>query len=272
MAPKRGRPPLARKIVDFIIKAARTHHDAGCPEIRDMVRNNFPDNDVPAISTIGEYLQKAGIPRAKRRRIPVRAWLANLWKLNFATTAACDFFTITTPRLLGRTTWYVLIVIKFKTREIRIVGITKHPHTAFMRQAAYQMTNAFDGCLRGMTVLIRDGDQKFTDEFAQILKAHGITTKKTPPHAPNCNAYAERVIRTIKEEYLSRLPPLLHKRAIETALNNFVDYYHHGRHHQGIGIDGRILKPDDTVFREQGQIVGRPYCHGMFTYYHRQAA
>ena len=133
--PARGRPAIPQPIIDFILTAARANHDAGCPEIRDMLLNNYPEDEVPCIATIHKYLTRAGIRRPKHRRISLRAWWTNFLNLNFDTVAVCDLFTVTTKGLTGTTTWHVLLVMKLATREISIAGITKHPNTAFMRDA-----------------------------------------------------------------------------------------------------------------------------------------
>jgi putative transposase len=44
-----------------------------------------------------------------------------------------------------------------------------------------------------------------TKAFQRLLAGAGIETIFTPPSAPNCNAYAERFVRSIKEECLNRM-------------------------------------------------------------------
>lgn len=41
----------------------------------------------------------------------------------------------------------------------------------------------------------------------QWLATAGIQLVRTPPAAPNCNAYAERFVRSVKEECLAHLVP-----------------------------------------------------------------
>lgn len=50
-----------------------------------------------------------------------------------------------------------------------------------------------------------DRDTKFTEEFREILKTSGVEPVRLPPSSPNLNAFAERFVRSIKEECLSRL-------------------------------------------------------------------
>jgi putative transposase len=61
-----------------------------------------------------------------------------------------------------------------------------------------------------------------------------------PPHSPNLNAYAERFVRSIKEECLSRIVPI-GERHLRHAIEEYAAHYHLERNHQGIGnllIDG----------------------------------
>ncbi len=54
-----------------------------------------------------------------------------------------------------------------------------------------------------------------------------------PPRSPNLNAYAERWVRSIEEECLSKVI-LFSERSLRRALSN-VDHFHAERNHQGKG-------------------------------------
>jgi transposase InsO family protein len=56
----------------------------------------------------------------------------------------------------------------------------------------------------------------------------------TRVQAPNANAYAERFVRSIREECLDRLI-LFGERRLLRALDEFVAHYHGERNHQGLG-------------------------------------
>ena len=62
----------------------------------------------------------------------------------------------------------------------------------------------------------------------------GIHIIRTPFRAPNGNAYAERFVRSIKEECLDRVIPL-GERHLRRTIAEFVAHYHGERNHQGIG-------------------------------------
>jgi putative transposase len=75
----------------------------------------------------------------------------------------------------------------------------------------------------------------------------GIHIIRTPFRAPNGNAYAERFVRSIKEECLDRVIPL-GERHLRRTIAEFVAHYHGERNHQGIGNE--LIQP---LVRADGQ-------------------
>src|SRR6516162_3275562 len=66
------------------------------------------------------------------------------------------------------------------------------------------------------------------------IDAAGVERVVLPPRSPNLNAYAERWVRSVKEECLSRLI-LFGEAALRHALKEYVTHFHHERNHQGKG-------------------------------------
>jgi len=109
-----------------------------------------------------------------------------------------------------------------------------------MAQVARNLTDAVDGFLLRHRFLICDRDTKFTARFAEILRGSGVEIIRTPYQAPNCNAYAERFVRSIKSECLSRMM-LFGESGLRHAVSSYIAHYNRERPHQGIGnvvIDG----------------------------------
>jgi transposase InsO family protein len=102
-------------------------------------------------------------------------------------------------------TYYTLFVLDLCTRRVHVAGSTPYPDGAFMAQAARRLTDAVAGFLARHRVLICDRDGKWTDEFRALLDGAGVRIVRTPVQAPNANAYAERFVRSIREECLDRL-------------------------------------------------------------------
>ena len=66
-----------------------------------------------------------------------------------------------------------------------------------------------------------------------FLRSAGVHVVQTPVRAPNCNAHAERFVRSIKFECLNRLIPL-GERHLRRAIHEYVAHYHYERNHQGL--------------------------------------
>jgi len=91
-----------------------------------------------------------------------------------------------------------------------------------------------------------------------------------PPRSPNLNAYAERWVRSIKEECLSRLI-LFGEASLCHALTQYVEHFHHERNHQGKG-NVLLFPAVSQDAAPQGPIQCRERLGGLLTYYERKAA
>ena len=81
--------------------------------------------------------------------------------------------------------------------------------------------------------LIRDRDSKFTDAFDNVFKSAGFHVIHAPLRAPDANAYAERWVRTIREECLDHLL-IMNQAHLRRVLDDYINYYEHSRPHQGL--------------------------------------
>ena|SRR5215471_18578597 len=99
------------------------------------------------------------------------------------------------------------------------------------------------------------------------LAAAGIRIVHTPYYAPDCNAYAERFVRSIKEACLDRLI-IFGEAHLRRALREFAAHYHEERNHQG--LHDRLIAPAPTG-PPTGTITCRPRLGGLLPYYHRAA-
>ena len=116
-----------------------------------------------------------------------------------------------------------------------------------------------------MRYVIHDRDSKYSLRFRIVMEDAGIEPIKTPFQAPNANAYAERFVRSIKDECLDRMI-LFGEAHLRRAIDQYLEHYHAERNHQGLGnelIDGGL----NTV----GEIRSRERLGGLLRYYHRAA-
>ena len=123
---------------------------------------------------------------------------------HLALLAGTDFFTAEVLTLRGLVTYYVLFFIHLESRLVDIAGITIHPDEPWMRQIARNVTMEGCGTLRDCRYLLHDRDTKYTLSFRAIIVSGRVEPLVLPARSPNLNAYAERWVRSVKEEALSR--------------------------------------------------------------------
>jgi len=183
---------------------------------------------------------------------------------------ATDFFTTEVWTWCGLVTYDVLFFIRISTREVHVAGVTPHPDQRWMTQMARNMTLADWGFLTPGQYLIHDRDTKFCLAFQRTLDAVGVKQIVLPPWSPNLNAYAERWVRSVKEEALSGLI-LFGERSLRHALQEYVAQYHHERPHQG---KGNVILMPTAYHRERpdGPVPCRKRLGGLLKCYHCEAA
>jgi transposase InsO family protein len=126
-----------------------------------------------------------------------------------------------------------------------------------------------DGFLLGVRYLIMDRDAIFTKAFRSFLEQEGVKAVRLPARSPNLNAHAERFVRSIKEGCLDRMI-FFGEDSLRRAINEFMEFYHHERNHQGLG--NRLIDPRDEIGSTDGSVSCRKRLGGLLRYYYRQAA
>src|SRR5262245_8609936 len=255
-----GRPGVLTEIRQLTVRMARENPTWGYRRIQGALTNL---GHRVARSTIATILRNEGIGPVPERPTSWRSCLAAHWEA----IAAADFFTTEVWTARGLVTYYTLFAIELASRRVHLVGSTPHPDDAFMVQIARTLTHADDGVLVGHRFLICDRDAKWSEACRQTLAAAGLRVVQTPYHAPDCNAYAERFVRSIKEECLDRLV-ILGEAHLRQALGAFTTHYHQERNHQG--LHDRLIAPA-PMGPSGGTIRCRPRLGGLLRYYYRAA-
>ena len=181
---------------------------------------------------------------------------------------AADFFTTEVLSWNGLVTFYTLFVIELKSRSVRVCGTTVSPTAQWMGQTARQLVDAEDGFALGKTHLIIDRDTKYGDAFRQTLSSAGVKVVLCPSRVPQCNAYAERFVRSIKEECLNRLV-FLSEEHLRTTTSTFIGHYRPRRNYQG--IENKLIEPPEFL-PKRGRVRCQKRLGGMLNYYYREAA
>jgi len=259
-----GRPSIAQEITDLVLRMAQENVSWGYDRIQGALANL---GHIIAPNTVKNILKRHGIEPAPERE--KRTSWATFLKSHWDVMAATDFFTVEvwTPR--GLVTFYVLFIIRLSTRSVHIAGVTTAPNGAYMKQVARNLTDVGDGFLLNSRYLIMDRDTKYMNDFRGHLDRDGVKPVRCPARAPNCNAFAERFVRSIKDECLGRMI-LFGEASLRRALREYVAHYHAERNHQGVG--NRLLEPLATVSSGNDPICCRERLGGMLNFYCREAA
>jgi len=222
-----GRPRISREIENLMVRLARENFGWGYDRIVGALANlGHSVSD----QTVGNILRRHGIaPGPERSR--TTTW-KDFIRRHMDALAGTDFFTVEVLTWHGLVTYYVLFFIHLESRKVSIAGITDHPEACWMRQVACNATLEGMGHLNGCRYVLHDRDAKFGAEFCETLAAGGVKCLRLPPRSPNLNAFAERWVRSVKEECLSHLV-LFGERSLRKALTHFQEHYHEERNHQG---------------------------------------
>ena len=160
--------------------------------------------------------------------------------------------------------------MQLESRRICIAGMTSYPDANWMDQQARNLTLEDWGFLKGCRYLLHDRDAKFSLSFRQTMESGNVNPLRLPARSPNLNSYAERWVRSVKEECLSRLI-LVGESSLRRALQQYTVHYHEERNHQG--KSNRILFPSQTkARRKEGAVRYRERLGGLLKYYEREAA
>jgi integrase-like protein len=214
-------------------------------------------------SSIARILKAHGIPPVPERPTSWQTFLRAHW----GAIAGADFFTTEVWTWRGLVTFYTVFVIDLGSRRVQIMGSTPHPDEHFMQQVVRTVTIADEGLLVQHRVLICDRDTKWSAPVRARLHEAGLRVVRTPYQAPNANAYAERFVRSIKEECLDRLIPI-GERHLRRAIGAYVAHYHQERNHQG--IENELIAGAPTP-GPTGRVHRRPRLGGLLNYYERAA-
>ena len=259
-----GRPQIGQEIQALILRMARENAGWGYNRIAGALKNL---GHTVSDQSIGNILKRHDIPRAPQRKTKT-TWTEFI-RSHRAVMAATDFFSAEVLTLRGLITYYVLFFIHIDTRRVVIAGITQHPDERWMQQMARNATMQEWGFLQPCRYLIHDRDTKYTRSFQATLEAAGVKPVQLPARSPNLNAYAERWVRSAKEECLSKLI-LFGEGSLRRALYNYTVHYHEERNHQG--KSNVLLFPQKTKPPITADIECQERLGGLLGYYHRRAA
>ncbi len=256
-----GRPPTSPELQALVLLLAKDNPTWGYGKLEGELGKLGYDI---GRSTIRDVLKRNRVLPA-----PERSKHGSSWRTFLAhhkdEVLACDFFTVETTWLK---TLYVLFFIEIGSRRVHLAGCTAKPTSAWVAQQARQFSwNIQDGTMP-IRFLIHDRDTKFGSAFDTVFTSEDVTIIRTPVRAPNANAFAERWVRSVREECLDKLL-ILGEEHLRRVLTAYVAYYNSARPHQGIDQQCPVRLESAAL---DGPVERRDILGGVLHDYYRRAA
>jgi transposase InsO family protein len=234
-------------------------------DIRRLIREMSLANPLWGAPRIHGELLKLGIEIgqssvakyiARRRAPPSQDWKTFL-RNHADGIAAMDLFVVPTIsfRLL-----YGLLIMGHGRRQILWFGVTAHPTAEWI---ANQLTQAC-GWEQIPRYLIRDRDRAYGEIFIRRVRSIGIRDRPTSPRSPWQNAYAERLIGSIRRECIDHVV-VFGERHLRHVLLSYMSYYNGTRTHLSLNKDAPMSRSAET----SGRILCRPILGGLHHQYAR---
>ena len=246
---RRGRPRLSKQVRQLILKLALENPLWRAPRIHGELK------------MLGIEVSERTVSRVLRSlpRRPSQSWKTFL-NNHIGQIVSVDFFTVPTITLK---VLFVFVVIAHRRREVLHFNVTEHPTAEWIAQ------QVVEACAdrEAPKYLIRDRDAVYGTAVRLRLQALGIQEVQTAPASPWQNAYAERLIGSIRRECLNHFV-ILNARHLRRTLASYFDYYQRSRTHLALSKDCPIPR----AVSAQGEIKTTSYLGGLHHRYIRLAA
>ena len=246
-----GRPAVAAEVRELIRRMSVANPGWGAPRIHgELGKLGITVSE----TTVTKYMVRV-------RRPPSQTWRAFLSN-HIGNLVAVDFFLVPTAtfRLL-----FVFVILAHDRRRPIHFAVTRHPTAEWTAQ---QLVQAFPWD-RGPRFLLRDRDATYGSAFRQTAAGLGIEEVLCAPRSPWQNAYAERLIGSIRRECLDQVI-VFNESGLRRILRPYFEYYTHSRTHLSLHKDTpipRAVQPPDL-----GAVVELPEVGGLHHRYERRAA
>jgi transposase InsO family protein len=254
-SPIRGRRPgpkgPAKELIDAVVEMKRRNPGWGCPRIAEQIALAFGveiDKDM-----VRRILAKHYRPESNGEG---PSWLTFLGHTKDSLWS-CDLFRCESASL--RTHWVLVVMDQF-TRRIIGFGV----HRGIVDGPA--LCRMFLRAIRGSAVpkyLSSDHDPLYRfHQWQANLRILEVTEIKTVPYAPLSHPFIERLIGTIRREFLDWT--LFWTTAdLQTKLTDFQHYYNAHRTHAG--LEGRLPEPRaDASPTDLGSYRWQKHCRGLY--------
>ncbi len=253
-----GRRTLPDETVEVIVRLASENPRWGYLRIVGELKKI---GVVVSKGSVANVLRANNLRPAPRRSGPT--W-AEFLRAQAKGIVATDFFTVDTV-LLRR--YYVLFVVEIERRVVHLLGVTANPNGPWVAQVARNFVAELDETGRRLRFLVSDRDTKFTAGFDQIFASIGVEAIRTPIRSPKANAFAERWVRTVRQDCLDHLL-VFSRRHLESILGEYIEHYNRARPHRGLHLEQPVPRP---ITSGSGKVIRRDILGGVIHEYHLAA-
>jgi transposase InsO family protein len=241
-----GRPRISIELRALIREMSLSNRLWGAPRIHgELLKLGFE----VAQSTVARYM-------CRPRQPPSQSWRTFL-RNHADAIAAADFFVLPT---INFQLLFGFVIVHHGRRQWLSFGVTSNPTAEWL---ARQLTEAFPWD-QAPRYLIRDRDKSYGQVFLRRLHAMGIRDRPIAPRSPWQNAYAERLIGSIRRECLDHVI-VFGEAHLRRILTKYADYYNESRTHRSLDKDAPIHRAIQHI----GSITSQPILGGLHHHYCR---
>src|SRR5271165_575970 len=226
--PRGGRPQIDTELRALIRRMSMENPLWGAPRIHgELLKLGF---DV-AQSSVAKYMVRRNGP-------PSQGWRTFL-RNHAPDIAAMDLFVAPT---IGFNLLYGFIIVQLARRRLIWVNVTTNPTAEWI---ARQISEAFSWN-EAPRYLIRDLDKVCGTTVTRGIRAMGIRDKPIALGSPLQNAFAERLIGSIRRECIDHLV-ILSEAHLRRILGEYAAYYNASRTHRSLDKDAPFSRPVQRV-------------------------
>ncbi|WP_411821550.1 transposase [Leptospira sp. 'Mane'] len=259
---KSGRPKTQWPLIKLIRKIAKQNPLSGATKIHGLVLKLGYLISEKSVSKYIKTLRRSPNPRKRL------AW-KNFYALHADSMIVSDLFTVFSYNF--REMYKVIFFMDLETRQILHFDMTVKTSTRWVRKVIKVALRKKDP--KNTSYVLTDNDALFGKRFSRYLERLGIKHKKTAVRSPWQNGYAERFVKTCKEEFLDYFIPL-NEYHLQVKLEEFIHFYNHNRTHLALRKDTPVSSPILHKPRDGNyKIVSSPVLGGLYhTYSWKEAA
>jgi len=234
-------------------------------ELRVLIRRMSLENPLWGAPRIHGELLKLGFEVAqssvakyivKRWGPPSQGWRTFLCN-HAPDIAAMDLFVVPT---IGFDLLYAFVIVRLDRRDLVWINVTATPTAEWV---ARQITEAFPWN-EAPRYMIRDRDRIYGSVVTRRLRAMGIRDRPITAASPWQNAFAERLIGSIRRECVDHVI-VLGEAHLRRVLKCYADYYSNFRTHRSLNKDAPVSRPAQRI----GSIKSHAILGGLHHHYVR---